>query len=283
MAGVARCRGRAGPRAGRARHHSGRRRRGHRGQGEARADGPRADRRGLRPHRPHPRAAGLGARRASSASRMAAGCIGAPRRRTSPRPAIFWCCARPTRSSSARSARCWPPWPISPSARRRHADGRPHPRPARGARHLRLQGRGLDRRADAPCRAAAPGGAAPVRRHAGRRRRHLRLARQAGTAGAAGHRPPAGLRLDGRALARAGRSPGGEYLRARPARRDLRQDRARGLYADEDRVRRGRGAGAARHGRQLDHAAEAQSQALPGHHCRRGRGAQRWCRWRSRR
>ena len=76
-------------------------------------------------------------------------------------------------------------------ARRRHADGRPHARPARGAGHLRLQGRGLDRRAAAPCRAPAAGGAAPVRRHAGRRRRHLCLARRAGAAGAGGHRPAA--------------------------------------------------------------------------------------------
>ena len=40
-------------------------------------------------------------------------------------------------------------------ARRRHADGGPHAWPARGAGHVRLQGRGLDRRAAAPCRAAA--------------------------------------------------------------------------------------------------------------------------------
>ena len=84
---------------------------------------------------------------------------------------------RPDRRGAGRDGR-------SRRARRRHADGRPHARPARGAGDLRLQGRGLDRRAAAPCRAAAPGGAAPVRRHAGRRRRHLRLARQAGAAGA---------------------------------------------------------------------------------------------------
>ena len=46
--------------------------------------------------------------------------------------------------------------------RRRHADRRAHPRPARGAGDLRLQGRGLDRRADPPCRAASAGGPAPL-------------------------------------------------------------------------------------------------------------------------
>ena len=78
-------------------------------------------------------------------------------------------------------------------ARRRHADRRPHARPARGAGDLRLQGRGVDRRAAAPCRAAAAGGAAPVRRDAGRRRRHLRLARRAGAGGAGRHRPASRL------------------------------------------------------------------------------------------
>ena len=164
----------------------------------------------------------------------------------------------------------------------RHADGRPHPWPARGARDLRLQGRGLDRRIAAPRRATAPGGPAPVRRHAGRRRRHLRLARQAGSAGAGRHRPPTRLRpmtVPSRAL---GRSPGGEHLHPRSARCHRRQDRARDLHVDEDRVRRGRGAGAAGHRRQLDHAAEAQSRKLcqdviaPPPRCAA------WCRWRSR-
>ena len=75
------------------------------------------------------------------------------------------------------------------------------------------------------------------------------------------------------AVARARRSPGREYLSARHAGGDLRQDRPRDLHADEDRVRRGRGTGAARHRRQFDHAAEAQSQTVPGHHRRVGRGA----------
>ena len=69
-------------------------------------------------------------------------------------------------------------------ARRGHADRRPHARPARGAGHVRLQGRRVDRRAAAPRRALPAGGAAPLRGHAGRRGRHLRLARRAGSRGA---------------------------------------------------------------------------------------------------
>ena len=59
--------------------------------------------------------------------------------------------------------------------RRRYADRRAHPWPARGARDLWLQARGVDRRADPPCRAAAPSGAADLRRDAGRRGGHFRL------------------------------------------------------------------------------------------------------------
>ena len=168
-------------------------------------------------------------------------------------------------------------------ARRRHADRRAHPRPARGAGDLRLQGRGLDRRADPPRRAAASGGAAHFRRDAGRRRRHLCLARRAGAGGAGRHRQTARLAADEGAVARDRRPPGREHLPARPAGRDLRQDRPRDLHPDEDRVRRGRGAGAARHGRQLDDAAKAQPEAVPGHHRRRRPRCARWCRWRWRR
>jgi adenylosuccinate lyase len=50
-----------------------------------------------------------------------------------------------------------------------------------------------------------------------------------------------------------------------------RQDRARDLHPDEAGVRRGRGAGAAGYGGQQHDAAEAQSQAVAGHH--RGRRA----------
>ena len=74
----------------------------------------------------------------------------------------------------------------SRGTRRRDADCRPHPWPARCAGHLRLQGRGLDRRIDPPCRAVASGRAAAVCRHAGRRGRDLRLAWQERAAGAAG-------------------------------------------------------------------------------------------------
>ena len=61
LAGVAGCRGRARPGAGRTRHHPARRRRGDRACRTARTAGSRADRRRLRPHRPHHRAAGVGA------------------------------------------------------------------------------------------------------------------------------------------------------------------------------------------------------------------------------
>ena len=250
-----------------------RRRRSDRAGGPAGLAGPRAHRRRLRAHRPHDRAVGLGAQPRSSASRMAAGCTGAPRRRTSRRPAICWCCARrmaiflrligEALAAMADLAERGADMPIAGA----------HAWPARGAGHVRLQGCGMDRRTAAPCRAAAPGSAAHFRRHAGRRCRHLRLARQARAAGAGRHRPAAWLRHDGGAVARARRSSGGEHLPARHARRDLRQDRPRDLYADEDRIRRGGGAGAARHRRQLHHAAEAQSEAVPGHHRRVSRGA----------
>ena len=258
-------------------------RRGDRARGAAGTAGSRPHRRGLRAHRPHHRAAGLG-----TVGRV----VGEPHGGW-----VHWGATtqnitqtgdllvlrqahgiflRPDRRGADRDGR-------SGGARRGHAAARPHPWPARGAGDVRLQGRGVDRRTAAPCRAAAPGGAADVRCHAGRRRRDLRLARQAGAAGAGGHRQAARLRLDGGAVARARRPSGGEHLPARPAGRDLRQDRPRDLHADEDRVRRGRGTGAARHRRQFHHAAEAQSETVPGHHRRRGRGARAWCRWRWRR
>ncbi len=148
----------------------------------------------------------------------------------------------------------------------------PHAWPARAAGDVRLQGRGLDRRTDPPCRALPPGRAAPVRGHAGRRSGHLRLARQA-TAAGAGQRS-AGC-LDFGTMAVPSRAIGDHLAEnispARPARRHLRQDRPRDLHADEDRIRRGRGTGPARHRRQLHHAAEAQSEAVPGDHRRVGR------------
>ena len=158
-------------------------------QGAARAAGPRAHRRGLRPHRPHARAAGLGARRAWSASRTAAGCTGAPRRRTSPRPAICWCCARRTRSSCARSARSLTAMADlaersadMPMAGRTHGQ---HAVPATFGYKVAVWIDELLRHVERLRQARA----APVRRHAGRRRRHVCLARQAGAAGAGGHRP----------------------------------------------------------------------------------------------
>ena len=50
---------------------------------------------------------------------------------------------------------------------------------------------------------------------------------------------------------------------------------------DEDRVRRGRGAGAARHRRQLDHAAEAQSRSSARTSSPPPPRCAAWCRWRS--
>ena len=102
----------------------------------------------------------------------------------------------------------------------------------------------------------------------------------AGAGGAGRHRPPSRHAADDGAGAHDRRPSGREHLPPGPAGRDLRQDRPRDLHADEDRVRRGRGAGAARHGRQLDDAAEAQPETVPGHHRRRRRGAQPPCRWR---
>src|SRR5438132_1369260 len=92
--------------------------------------------------------------------------------------------------------------------------------------------------------------------------------------GAGRHRPAARHAADDRAVARARRPPRREYLPPRHAGGDLRQDRPRDLHADEDRVRRGRGAGAARHGWQLDDAAEAQPETVPGHHRLLGRNPQ---------
>ena len=92
---------------------------------------------------------------------------------------------------------------------------------------------------------------------------------QAGMGKHLGHAADAG------AGAHLGRPSRREHLPLRPACRDLQQDRARDLHPDENRVRRGRGAGAARHGRQLDNAAKAQPETVSGHHRRRGRGARR--------
>ena len=144
---------------------------------------------------------------------------------------------------------------------------------------FRLQTSGVDRRNDPPCRAAAAGGAPPLCRDARRRRRHFRLARQAGTGGAGGDGQASRHGADAGAVAHDRRPSRREHLPLRPPRRDLQQDRARDLHLDEDRVRRGRGTGAARHGRQLDDAAEAQPQALPGHHRRRGRGSRQRAAW----
>ncbi len=158
----------------------------------------------------------------------------------------------------------------SGGARRRHGDAGPHARPARAAADLRLQGRGLDRRNAAPCRTAAAGRTTPVRGDVRRRCRDVRVGGRAragdpGThGGASRHAADAGAGADDN-------GPSGGICRpARVAGRDLRQDRAGNLHADENRVRRSGGTVAARNGRQLHHAAEAQSATLPGHHRRSG-------------
>ena len=102
----------------------------------------------------------------------------------------------------------------------------------------------------------------------------------AGPGGAGGDGQASRHAADAGAVAHDRRPSRREHLPLRPPRRDLRQDRARDLHPDEDRVRRGRGAGAARHGRQLDDAAKAQPQALPGHHRRRGRSPRQRAPWR---
>ena len=229
---------------------------------------PRAHRRGLCPHRPHDRAARLGTEPGRRRAVRRLGALGCDDAKHHPdrgfaglapgAPGV----AAADRRGAAGDGR-------SRRARRRHADRRAHPRPARTAGDLRLQTGGVDRRDDPPCRASAPGGAAHFCRDAGRGCGHLRLARRRRPQGAGRDRPPARDAADAGAGAHDRRSSRRKHLPLRPCRRDIRQDRPRNLHPDENRVRRGRGAGAARHRRQLDDAAKAQSQAVPGHHRRR--------------
>ena len=160
----------------------------------------------------------------------AATCTGARPPRTSRRPASSSRCAGPTTSSCASSPRFWPRW-ADLAERTRTSCSRPHARPARGARHLRLQGGGVDRRAR-PSRGASAGlRAARVRGHAGRRRRDARLAGRARPGhpgedgGAAGLHPmPMPARTIGDHQA--------EYvLLLAHARGHLQQDRTRDLHA----------------------------------------------------
>ena len=247
---------------------------GHRRQGEARADGPQAHRRRLRPHRPYAGAAGLGTRphRRRAARRL--GALGRdhaehhPDRRSSG-------AAPGARDHPApdRRDRCRP-WPISPNARptcrwpgARTASTRcPPPSATRspsGSTNCCATSSACARpllACSSPCWAAAP---APSPRSASRGRRcRPGIGRQLGFGS---------MTVPSRAL--------GDHLAENICILGLLAATCgkigREVYTlDEDRVRRGRGAGAARHRRQLDHAAEAQSQALPGRHRRRGRGAQ---------
>ena len=109
---------------------------------------------------------------------------------------------------------------------KRHGAARPHAWPARGAGHLRAQGRGLDRR-DEPARGAAAGRrAAPLRRHAGRRRGHHGVLWRQGAGDPGAHGRASRHDADGGAVAHDRRPPGGIRRAARPDGGDLQQDRA---------------------------------------------------------
>ena len=101
-------------------------------------------------------------------------CTGAPRRRTSRKPASCCYCGARMTFSSHNSPPSYTPWPIWPSA--------PKTCCCRGApmanmpyRRRSVQGGGLDRRMLPPCRALARLRGARLCRHAGWRRRHARL------------------------------------------------------------------------------------------------------------
>ncbi len=158
--------------------------------GASRAPRPRAHRRGLRAHRPHHRAAGLGARPDHRRALWRLGALGGdhpehhPDRRSPGAAPGAPGVPRPDRRGAQGDGR-------PRRARRRDADRRAHPRPARPARDLRLQAGGVDRRADPPCRTLPSGGAADLCRDARRRRRDVRLIGRAGAGGAGRHRQTA--------------------------------------------------------------------------------------------
>ena len=150
-----------------------------------------AHRRRLRAHRPHARAAGLGAGARGRRAAWRLGALGrddaehhADRRSAGAAPG-----ARDLPAPDRRGAgRRWPIWPSAgadmPMAGRTHGQ---HAVPATFGYKVAVWIDELLRHVER----LQPGGAAPVRRDARRRRRHLRLARQAGAAGAGRHRPPA--------------------------------------------------------------------------------------------
>ena len=125
--------------------------------------------------------------------------------------------------------------------------------------------------------------AAPVRRHAGRRRGHAspRSARRPGGPGQDGRAPRHGL--DDRAVARTIGDHLAENICLLGLLAATCSKIGREIYTlMKTGVRRGRGAGAAGHGRQQHHAAEAQSQALARTSSPPPPRCAPWCRWRSR-
>ena len=217
LAGVVGRGGRAGPRPGGTGDRSGGGGGGHRGQGATGADGPGAHRRGIRAHRPHAGAAGVGTepRRRRAARRL--GALGRhhpehhPNRRSVGAPAgarmssirqIGATSGGDGRSRGARGRRC----------RCRDARTVSTPCPPRSATRSRC-GSTSGCATATGCAISAPrlfvsmlGGGAGTFASLG----------SSGAAGAGRHRSPTRLRHHGRALPRPWRPSRGEHLRARP-------------------------------------------------------------------
>ena len=115
---------------------------------------PRPHRRGLCAHRPYDRAIGVGVEPGRRRAPWRLGALGRddaehhPDRRSLGVAPGAWRLPQPDRRGALGDGR-------SRRARRRHADRRAHPWPARSAGDFRLQAGGVDRRDDPPCRAAA--------------------------------------------------------------------------------------------------------------------------------
>ena len=240
----------------------------------ARIARPRPHRRGLRAHRPHDRALGLGIEPGRRRAAWRLGALGrddaehhADRRSSGVAPGASGLPAADRRGTCRR-------WPISPNAAPTcRSPGAPTAstrcpatfgyKPAvwidEMIRHVERFRAGGAPASLSRCWAAAP---APLPRSANRGRRCRPASR--------GSSACSSMQVPARTI--------GDHLAENICLLGLlaatcSKIGARDLYPDEDRIRRGRGAGAARHGRQLDDAAEAQPQALPGHHRGRGRGA----------
>ena len=181
-----------------------RRRRGDRAAPPAGTAGPRAYRRGLRPHRPHHRAAGLGARPHRRRAAWRLGALGRHHAEHHPDRRSAGAAPGARASSCARSARSLA---AMADLAERGADmpiaGRTHGQHAVPATFGYKVAVWIDELLRHVERLAA-GGAAAVRRHAGRRRRHLSpRSASRGRRCRPGIGRHAGLRLDDRAVARA--------------------------------------------------------------------------------